>query len=156
MLATESTNVQSSDTDLRPGFQSKPQKSWRILTFFKNSGLMIRFELPKQSLYFSFIDKTSATSYQSFNDGFVVKLDLFALNELVYCLSFPEPVPWEAWRDKNTGKYQLSISPFKLQNFSLSSKRTVEKDVYALKLAIYSNKEMLKQFILSPYEFELV
>ena len=78
------------------------------------------------------------------------------MNELVYCLSFPEPVPWETWREKNTGKYQLIISPFKQQKFSLSSKRTVDREVYALKLAIYSNKETLKQFILSPHEFALV
>ena len=156
MLASESTNTQQSDQEFKSENQTKPMKSWRTLTFFKNSGLMIRFELSKQVIYFSFIDKTSTTSYQSFNDGFVIKLDLFALNELVFCLSFSEPASWEAWREKTTGKYQLSISPFKLQNFSLSSKKTVEREVFALKLAIYSNKESIKQIILSPYEFEQV
>lgn len=138
------------------GFESKPEKSWRTLAFFKNTGFMIRFELPKQALYFSFIDKTSTNSYQSFNNGFVIKLDLLALNELLFCLSFSDPATWESWREKNAVKYLISISPFRLQSFNLTSKKTIDRESYALKLAIYSNKEVFKQFILSPYEFVLV
>ena len=137
-------------------YSSKPLKSWRTLTFFKNNALMIRFELEKQSVYFSFSDKTSVNSYQSFNEGFVIKLDLLSLNELLYCLSFSEPVNWESWREKNAVKYQINFSPFKLQSFNLTSKKSINREGYALKLVVYSNKETIKQFILSPYEFELV
>lgn len=135
---------------------AKPTKSWRTLTFFKNSGLMIRFELSKQCVYLSFIDKTSSSSYQSFTEGFVIKLDLLSLNELLFCLQFPDPATWESWREKNTVKYQIILSPFKLQSFNLASRKSIDRESYALKLAIYSNKEAIKQFILSPYEYDLV
>lgn len=147
---------QRSDSYSVQEYSAKPEKSWRTLTFFKSSGLMIRFELSKQCIYFSFIDKTSASSYQSFNDGFVIKLDLFALNELIYCLSFPEPAQWESWREKSSVKYLVVVSPFKLQSFNLTSRKTIDRESFALKLAVYSNKEVIKQFILSPYEFDLV
>ena len=147
--------LQTKSTDFNP-IASKPSKSWRTLTFFKNGGLMIRFELPKQCVYLSFIDKTSTSSYQSFNNGFVIKLDLLALNELLYCLNFSEPANWDSWREKNSVKYQIILNPFKLQSFNLASRKTIDRECYALKLVVYSNKETIKQFILSPYEFDLV
>lgn len=156
MISAYSPSQKSAELDDTQNFSSKPTKSWRTLTFFKNSGLMIRFELPKQVLYFSFIDKTSPNSYQSFDKGFVIKLDLLALNELVYCFNFDEPVNWESWREKESNKFQIVFSPFKLSSFSLTSKKTIDKEAYALKLSVYANKETVKQFILSPYEYELV
>ena len=156
MFVDNSLPKETFDSTHNENYSSKPQKSWRTLTFFKNTGLMIRFDLPKQSIYFSFIDKTSVNSYQSFNDGFVIKLDLFALNELVFCFSFSEPASWESWREKSNVKYQISLTPFKIQSVTLTSKKSIDRESYALKLAVYSNKENVKQFILSPYEFELI
>ena len=156
MITSKSGFKESTVLTENQDFTTKQSKSWRTLTFFKNSGLMIRFELQKQAIYFSFIDKTSPNSYQSFNEGFVIKLDLFALNELVYCLSLIEPVSWDTWREKDSTKYQISFTPFKLQTFNLISKKSIEREVFAIKFAVYSNKELIKQFILSPYEFELV
>lgn len=156
MISSTSPLKTTSETDEPQEYNSKPAKSWRTLTFFKNSGLMVRFDLLKQCIYFSFIDKTSVSSYQSFNDGFVIKLDLFSLNELVFCFSFSEPVGWESWREKNGVKYQLNFSPFKIKSFNLTSRKSIDRETFALKLAVYSNKETVKQFILSPYEFELV
>ena len=131
---------QRSDTYPVQEYSTKPEKSWRTLTFFKNSGLMIRFELSKQCVYFSFIDKTSSNSYQSFNNGFVIKLDFFALNELLFCLTFPEPAQWESWREKSAVKYLVVVSPFKLQSFNLTSRISIVRVSYALKLAVFSNK----------------
>lgn len=145
-----------SDYEGSNNYSSKPAKSWRTLTFFKSNGLMIRFDLTKQAVYLSFIDKTSTSSYQSFNDGFVIKLDLFSFNELLFCLNFTDTIAWESWREKNSVKYQIVIQPFKLQSFSLTSRKTIDRESYALKLAIYSNKTTVKQFILSPYEYILV
>jgi len=156
MSSSKYTNKSVSDSVQNYEFTSKPTKSWRILTFFKNNGLMIKFDLARQSIYLSFIDKSSPSSYQPFNEGFVIKLDFLSLNELLFCFSFEEPAAWDSWREKNNIKYQINISPFKLQSFNLTSKKTIERESYALKLGIYSNKELFKQFILSPYEFQLV
>ena len=156
MFVDNTVAKESFDSNQNESYLTKHQKSWRTITFFKNTGLMTRFDLTKQCVYFSFIDKTSVNSYQTFNDGFVIKLDLFALNELVFCLSFPEPAAWESWREKNAIKYQISFSPFKIQSVALTSKKNINRESYALKMAVYSNKETVKQFILSPYEYELI
>ena len=68
-------------TDFKP---KNIVKSWRTLAFFKGSGLMIRFELDKQLIYLSFIEKTTETTYQSFKYCYDIKLDFLALNELIY------------------------------------------------------------------------
>jgi hypothetical protein len=128
MSTGSSINNLSTESDFQNEYSSKPSKSWRTLTFFKNTGLMIRFELMKQCVYFSFIDKTSLNSYQSFNDGFVIKLDLLSLNELLFCFSFLEPATWDSWREKNSVKYQISFSPFKLDSFTLTSKKTINRE----------------------------
>lgn len=140
------------EREVRP----KPFVSWRTLTFFKNSGLMIRFEPAKQLVYISFILKTTQTHYQPFKDGFVVKLTLFDLNELLFCLTHSPPQAWDTWREKKGQKYQVKVYPFPLQQFQLTSKTRVNQTATALKLTVFNNGKTTHQFVLSPHEMWLV
>ena len=142
-------------TDFKP---KNNVKSWRTLAFFKGSGLMIRFELDKQLIYLSFIEKTTETSYQSFKDGFVIKLDFLALNELLYVLTLAPPQNWDSWREKDSNKFQIKIVPVFLNKFTLNSKTAIDKEAIALKFTVYDTKagKQIHQFILSPHEMWLV
>ena len=144
-----------SETDFKP---KNITKSWRTLAFFKGSGLMIRFELDRQLIYLSFIEKTTETSYQSFKDGFVIKLDLMMLNELLFVLTLSPPQTYDSWREKSGNKFQIKISPIFLNKFTLNSKTTIEKEATALKFTVFDTKagKQIHQFILSPHEMWLV
>ena len=144
-----------SETDFKP---KNITKSWRTLEFFKGSGLMIRFELDRQLIYHSFIEKTTETSYQSFKDGFVIKLDLMMLNELLFVLTLSPPQTYDSWREKSGNKFQIKISPIFLNKFTLNSKTTIEKEATALKFTVFDTKagKQIHQFILSPHEMWLV
>lgn len=144
-----------SETDFKP---KNITKSWRTLAFFKGSGLMIRFELDRQLIYLSFIEKTTETSYQSFKDGFVIKLDLMMLNELLFVLTLSPSQTYDSWREKSGNKFQIKISPIFLNKFTLNSKTTIEKEATALKFTVFDTKagKQIHQFILSPHEMWLV
>lgn len=139
----------------RPSYKKKV-KSWRYLSFFKKNGLLIKFGFAQQTIYLSFIKKTTDTKYQSFTDGFVVKLSLEGLNELLYCLSLQPPQQWDTWREKNGEKYHVFVIPIPLQEFTLMSGSKIALPATALHLKVQHKSEVIHGFTLSPSEANLI
>ena len=136
------------NTEIQMAKPSPIEKSFRTLAFFKNTGLMIRMEPVKQFVYISFLKKRGEHKYQPFADGFVVKLDLGAVNEMLYCLTGEPGIQWETWREKETQKYSIRVAPMPLQEFELLTGTPVKAAAAALKLTVYDPQRKEHSFIL--------
>ncbi len=131
-------------------------KSWRYISFFKKNGLLIKFSFSQQTIYLSFVKKTTDTKYQSFTDGFVVKLSLESLNELLFCLSLDPPQQWDTWREKNGEKFHVFFTPIPLKEFTLMSGTRISMPATALNLKVHHRSGILHNFTLSPSEANLI
>ncbi len=154
--AASETNPKKLENETEQVTYKKKIRSWRYLSFFKKNGLLIRFSFSQQTIYLSFVKKTTETKYQSFTEGFVVKLPLEGLNELLFCMSLDPPQQWDTWREKKGEKYHVYVTPIPLKEFTLMSGTKIRLPAMTLNFKVQHRSGLLHSFTLSPSETNLI